>query len=68
LVFVGADGGVEEKLVKREIPPSDYWVQNIERQGSIAYGDDPNYNYYRNIRDYGAVGLAHHFERLHPKL
>ncbi|RMD40183.1 hypothetical protein DV735_g4966, partial [Chaetothyriales sp. CBS 134920] len=35
---------------------SDYWLANIKRQGSVAYGNDASYQVYRNVKDYGAVG------------
>ncbi|RMZ92088.1 hypothetical protein DV736_g646, partial [Chaetothyriales sp. CBS 134916] len=35
---------------------SDYWVANIKRQGSVAYGNDASYQVFRNVKDYGAVG------------
>ncbi|RMZ81784.1 hypothetical protein DV738_g2045, partial [Chaetothyriales sp. CBS 135597] len=35
---------------------SDYWLANIERQGSVAYGNDASYQVFRNVKDFGAVG------------
>lgn len=42
-------------------PSSSYWLANIGRQGTPAYGDDPNYQVFRNVKDGvggqpGAVG------------
>lgn len=42
-------------------PGSNYWLASIERQGFPAYGDDPDYQLYRNVKDGvggqpGAVG------------
>ena len=34
---------------------SNYWVSNIQRQGTVAFGD-PAFKIYRNVQDYGAVG------------
>lgn len=46
-------------------PPSSYWVQNIQRRGTIPYGEyskfnktaNSNYVIFRNVKDYGAVGM-----------
>ncbi|EXJ87179.1 glucan 1,3-beta-glucosidase [Capronia epimyces CBS 606.96] len=35
---------------------SPYWFSQIERQGTVAFGSDPNYKIFRNVKDYGAVG------------
>ncbi|THZ72556.1 glucan 1,3-beta-glucosidase [Aureobasidium pullulans] len=35
---------------------SNYWLANIKRQGSVAYGSDSSYAVYRNVMDYGAKG------------
>lgn len=35
---------------------SSYWVAQIQRQGSVAFGSDPTYKVFRNVKDYGAVG------------
>ncbi|KAK5387779.1 hypothetical protein LTS13_000715 [Exophiala xenobiotica] len=35
---------------------SSYWLAQIQRQGTVAFGDDPNYKIFRNVKDYGAVG------------
>ena len=34
---------------------SSYWVANIERQGSVAFGSS-SYTIFRNVMDYGAKG------------
>lgn len=34
---------------------SSYWVANIQRQGSVAFGDS-SYKVFRNVQDYGATG------------
>lgn len=39
------------------LSPSNYWVANIKRQGSVAFGD-ASFKVYRNVRDYGAVGKS----------
>jgi hypothetical protein len=33
-----------------------YWMGSISRQGTVPWGDDPAYNVFRNVIDYGAVG------------
>jgi len=35
---------------------SSYWVANINRQGTVAYGKNANYQIYRNVKDFGAKG------------
>lgn len=32
-----------------------YWLADIRRQGTVAFGDS-NFQIYRNVRDFGAVG------------
>lgn len=34
---------------------SNYWLANIERQGTVAFGDSA-FKIYRNVQDYGAKG------------
>ncbi|MCJ1288975.1 hypothetical protein MMC34_000506 [Xylographa carneopallida] len=36
--------------------PSQYWVANIARQGSVAFGNDTSYAIFRNVMDFGAKG------------
>jgi glucan 1,3-beta-glucosidase len=43
-------------LQTRQSPQSSYWLASIQRQGTVAYGSDPNFKIFRNIRDYGAKG------------
>lgn len=33
-----------------------YWMETIDRKGTVPWGNDPSYKVYRNVRDYGAVG------------
>ena len=35
---------------------SSYWVANIQRQGTVAFGNDTSYKVFRNVQDYGATG------------
>ncbi|KAL4871218.1 hypothetical protein BDV12DRAFT_164421 [Aspergillus spectabilis] len=35
---------------------SQYWVGTIERQGAVPFGNNPNYQVYRNVKEFGAVG------------
>ncbi len=37
---------------------SGYWLANIQRQGTVAYSNNDGYQVYRNIRDFGAVGMS----------
>lgn len=34
---------------------SSYWVANIQRKGTVAFGDS-SYKVFRNVQDYGATG------------
>jgi hypothetical protein len=36
---------------------SRYWVSMIPRQGTVAYGNDPNFQIFRNVMTYGAKGI-----------
>lgn len=36
---------------------SSFWLAQIQRQGTIGFGSDPNYKIFRNVKDYGAVGM-----------
>ncbi|KAM7195859.1 pectin lyase-like protein [Rhypophila sp. PSN 637] len=33
-----------------------FWMEGIARKGTVAWGNDPSYKVFRNVRDYGAVG------------
>jgi hypothetical protein len=33
-----------------------YWMGSLSRKGSVPWGNDPKYNVFRNVLDYGAVG------------
>jgi glucan 1,3-beta-glucosidase len=35
---------------------SSYWVSTIPRQGTVAYGNDSNYQIFRNVMTFGAKG------------
>ncbi|KAL5334910.1 pectate lyase superfamily protein-domain-containing protein [Aspergillus crustosus] len=35
---------------------SEYWVGTIQSQGAVPFGSNPNYQVYRNVKDFGAVG------------
>ena len=35
---------------------SQYWVSNIARQGSVAFGNDTSYAIFRNVMEFGAKG------------
>ncbi|RLL97356.1 hypothetical protein CFD26_102491 [Aspergillus turcosus] len=35
---------------------SSYWVANIKRQGTVAFGTNSGYQVYRNVKDFGAKG------------
>ncbi|KAJ0164375.1 putative glucan endo-1,3-beta-glucosidase [Colletotrichum tanaceti] len=33
-----------------------YWMEHLDRKGTVPWGDDPNYKVFCNVLDYGAVG------------
>ena len=35
---------------------SQYWLPSIQRQGAVAYGSDPTYKVFRNVKDFGVKG------------
>ncbi|KEF56629.1 glucan 1,3-beta-glucosidase [Exophiala aquamarina CBS 119918] len=44
-------------LPGRQAPASPYWLSQIQRQGTVAYGaNSAGYKVFRNVKDYGAVG------------
>lgn len=38
---------------------SSYWLADIKRQGTVAYGD-ANFQVFRNVKDFGAKGIFNH--------
>jgi len=59
-------------------PTSNYWVENIPRRGTVPYRDNPGspyrnnasapYMFFRNVKDYGAVGKHFLIWTFEPKL
>jgi glucan 1,3-beta-glucosidase len=35
---------------------SGFWMGNIKRQGTVAFGNSSNYQVFRNVKDFGAKG------------
>lgn len=35
---------------------SSYWVGDIKRQGTTPFGSSSNYQVFRNVKDFGAMG------------
>jgi len=35
-----------------------YWLDQIKHQGVAAFNSNNNYTVYRNVKDYGAVGMG----------
>jgi glucan 1,3-beta-glucosidase len=33
-----------------------YWMANIQRQGTVAFGNSSGYQIFRNVKDFGAKG------------
>jgi glucan 1,3-beta-glucosidase len=36
--------------------PASYWLADIKHQGIAAFNPDPNYQVFRNVKDFGAKG------------
>ena len=43
-------------LSNRQTTSSNYWLANIKRQGTVAFGGSSSYTIYRNVHDFGAKG------------
>jgi glucan 1,3-beta-glucosidase len=44
-------------LEHRQASGSSYWLSQIQRQGTVAYGSNSaGYKVFRNVKDYGAIG------------
>lgn len=52
---------LEVALEARQAPASSYWLSQIQRQGTVAFGSNAaGYKVFRNVKDYGAIGKIHH--------
>lgn len=38
---------------------SGFWMANIKRQGTVAFGNATDYQIFRNVHDFGATGMYH---------
>lgn len=50
-----------------KVVASSYWMANIKRQGAVAFGNDTDYQVFRNVKDFGAKGMfpcPRHFDML----
>lgn len=45
-----------QELAASKRAPSSYWVANIKRQGTVPFGGSSNYEVFRNVKDFGAMG------------
>lgn len=36
---------------------SGFWMANIKRQGTVAFGNATDYQVFRNVQDFGATGM-----------
>lgn len=45
----------DNDLVARQ-SGSNYWVDSIKHQGAVAFGGSADYQVYRNVKEFGAVG------------
>jgi glucan 1,3-beta-glucosidase len=56
ILFVSAaPTSLETLLESRAASTSTYWLANIARTGTVAFGDS-GFQVFRNVRDFGAVG------------
>ena len=53
--LVGAIPTAQLEETKLEPRASSYWVETIQRQGTVAFGDSA-FKVFRNVKDYGAKG------------
>lgn len=37
---------------------SGFWMANIQRQGTVAFGNSSSYQIFRNVHDFGAKGRS----------
>jgi glucan 1,3-beta-glucosidase len=37
---------------------SGFWMANIQRQGTVAFGNSSSYQIFRNVKDFGAKGMV----------
>lgn len=37
---------------------SGFWMANIQRQGTVAFGNSSSYQIFRNVKDFGAKGMT----------
>ncbi|KAL2823403.1 pectate lyase superfamily protein-domain-containing protein [Aspergillus cavernicola] len=50
---ISGQNGLE--IVPRQ-SSSEYWVSTITKQGTVPFGDDSDYEVYRDVKEFGAVG------------
>ncbi|KAG8162100.1 hypothetical protein KVR01_007865 [Diaporthe batatas] len=56
---LGLIGNFTGNITRREVQMAasgSYWMEALDRKGTVPWGDDPAYKVFRNVRDYGAVG------------
>lgn len=46
---------------------SSYWVADIKRQGAVAFGGSSNYQIFRNVKDFGAMGELGFLKHWYPQ-
>ena len=51
-----ADSMANPRNVTKRAVSGSYWMEHLDRKGTVPWGDDPNYRVFRNVVDYGAVG------------
>lgn len=55
----------DQPTVSNTAVTSTYWLSSIQRRGAVAFGD-PSFTVFRNVRDFGAVGMSIMFPS-HPR-
>lgn len=51
-----ADAGANPGNLTKRAASGSYWMEHLARKGTVPWGDDPDYQVFRNVVDYGAVG------------
>ncbi|KAJ6781688.1 hypothetical protein PWT90_10859 [Aphanocladium album] len=47
---------LSSNVTRRDHPAGSYWMEHIDRKGTVPWGNDASYKVFRNVRDFGAVG------------
>lgn len=63
LLLLGLPAGLVDAHPVQDTPSlesrsSDFWLANIKHQGVVPGGHGPNYQVFRNVKDFGAKGMT----------